>query len=64
LDFLHLVQIDDFVQDKLNLDLDQAIEIKLSEGPTTRLILLRALLYAHNRKPLLFILDVPDKSLS
>jgi ABC-type transport system involved in cytochrome bd biosynthesis fused ATPase/permease subunit len=62
-DFLHLVQIDDFVRDELNSDLDQAIENKLSGGQKTRMLLARALYRAHNRNSSLLILDEPDKGL-
>jgi len=61
--FLNLVQIDDFVRDKLNSDLNQAIENKLSGGQKTPLLLARALYRAHSHNSSLLILDEPDKGL-
>ncbi|CAF3904220.1 unnamed protein product [Adineta steineri] len=62
-EFLRLVQIDDFIRDELNGDLDEAMENKLSGGQKMRLLLARALYRAHNRNSSLLILDEPDKGL-
>jgi ABC-type transport system involved in cytochrome bd biosynthesis fused ATPase/permease subunit len=62
-DFLRLVEIDEFVRDDLDSDLDQALENKLSGGQKTRLLLARALYRARNRNSPLLILDEPDKGL-
>ncbi|CAF1456959.1 unnamed protein product [Adineta steineri] len=62
-EFLRLVQIDDFIRDELNGDLDGAMENKLSGGQKMRLLLARALYRAHNRNSSLLILDEPDKGL-
>ena len=62
-EFLQLVQIDDFVRDELDGDLDQPIENKLSGGQKTRLLLARGLYRAQNRNSSLMILDEPDKGL-
>ena len=62
-DFLRLVQIDEFVRDELNGDLDEAMENKLSGGQKTRLLLGRALFRAEHRNSSLLILDEPDKGL-
>ena len=61
--FLRLVQIDDFVRDELNNELDEAMENKLSGGQKTRLLLARALFRAEHRSSSLLILDEPDKGL-
>ncbi|CAF1038431.1 unnamed protein product [Rotaria sordida] len=62
-EFLRLVQIDDFVQNEFNGDLDEAMENKLSGGQKTRLLLARALYRAHHRHASLLILDEPDQGL-
>ncbi|UJR32426.1 hypothetical protein I4U23_019888 [Adineta vaga] len=62
-EFLHIVQIDDFVRNELNGNLDEEMENKLSGGQKTRLLLARALYRAHNRHSSLLILDEPDKGL-
>ena len=62
-DFLHLVQIDDFVRDELDSDLNQEMENKLSGGQKTRLLLARALYRAYHRHSTLLVLDEPDKGL-
>ena len=61
--FLQLVQIDEFVRDELDSDLDQPMENKLSGGQKTRLLLARALFRVQNRHSSLLILDEPDKGL-
>ncbi|CAF4198737.1 unnamed protein product [Adineta steineri] len=62
-ELLHLVQIDEFIQNELKNDLDQPMENKLSGGQKTRLLLARALYRAHRRCSSLLILDEPDKGL-
>ena len=62
-EFLQLVQIDEFVREELNGDLDQEMENRLSGGQKTRLLLARALYRAHHRHSALLILDEPDKGL-
>ncbi|CAF1005661.1 unnamed protein product [Adineta ricciae] len=62
-DLLHLVQIDDFVRDELDSDLNQEMENKLSGGQKTRLLLARALYRAYHRHSTLLVLDEPDKGL-
>lgn len=62
-EFLRLVEIDDFIRDELNSDLDEPMENKLSGGQKTRLLLARALFRADQRHSPLLILDEPDKGL-
>jgi ABC-type transport system involved in cytochrome bd biosynthesis fused ATPase/permease subunit len=62
-EFLRLVQIDEFVRDELEGDLDVAMENKLSGGQKTRLLLARALYRVQQRSSSLLILDEPDKGL-
>ncbi|CAF5095615.1 unnamed protein product, partial [Rotaria sp. Silwood1] len=62
-EFLRLVQIDDFVRNELNGDLDEEMENKLSGGQKTRLLLARALYRAYQRHASLLILDEPDQGL-
>ncbi|CAF2391058.1 unnamed protein product [Rotaria sp. Silwood2] len=62
-EYLRIVQIDDFVQNELNGNLDEEMENKLSGGQKTRLLLARALFRAHHRHASLLILDEPDQGL-
>jgi ABC-type transport system involved in cytochrome bd biosynthesis fused ATPase/permease subunit len=61
--FLRIVQIDEFIRNELNSNLDEMMENKLSGGQKTRLLLARALFRAHHRNSTLLILDEPDKGL-
>jgi ABC-type transport system involved in cytochrome bd biosynthesis fused ATPase/permease subunit len=62
-ELLRLVQIEDFIRNALEGDLDVAMENKLSGGQKTRLLLARALYRVHLRSSSLLILDEPDKGL-
>ena len=62
-ELLRLVQIEDFIRNELEGDLDVAMENKLSGGQKTRLLLARALYRVHLRSSSLLILDEPDKGL-
>ncbi|CAF2798193.1 unnamed protein product [Rotaria sp. Silwood2] len=62
-EFLRLVEIDDFVRNELDSNLDEEMENKLSGGQKTRLLLARALYRAYQRHASLLILDEPDQGL-
>ncbi|CAF4063041.1 unnamed protein product [Rotaria sp. Silwood2] len=61
--FLRLVEIDSFVQENFDGQLDRPVENQLSGGQKTRLMLARALNRAQQRQSRILILDEPDQGL-